>query len=196
MKHTTLILSALLLGGALLVVVRPADAAPIGRVLPSYPAGGYHPPVTRPIGWDWWRTYPYSDYNYGRNPYNPIIYPYPGAYYPPVMIPDQRPEADPMPVVIPQQPLTPHPTGEIRVLPANAGGIQVRLPVEFGQVEFDGVKVSSVGTTRTYVTPDLPNGKPVQYTVTATWKRDGRSVTQEQQVTVGAGKTVIADFTR
>jgi hypothetical protein len=38
-------------------------------------------------GWDWWRTYPWSPYNYGRNPYNPIrIYPYPGYPYNPVWV--------------------------------------------------------------------------------------------------------------
>jgi hypothetical protein len=30
------------------------------------------------FGWDWWRTCPWSPYNYGRNPYNPavVLYPY------------------------------------------------------------------------------------------------------------------------
>jgi hypothetical protein len=41
------------------------------------------PPIYRPIyppnrmpGWDWWRTYPWSPYNYGRNPYYPARNPY------------------------------------------------------------------------------------------------------------------------
>src|ERR1041384_6167673 len=50
---------------------------------PGHPAGtpqrSAFPPNRMP-GWDWWRTYPWSPYNYGRNPYNPIVYPYVQPY--------------------------------------------------------------------------------------------------------------------
>jgi uncharacterized protein (TIGR03000 family) len=200
MKPFTLILSALALGVTLFAVPAPAKAAPV--VLRSFngaPNYRHYTPNHMP-GWDWYRTYPWSPYNYGRNPYNPIIMPYP-AYYP-VPYPayegpsqtDLSPAPLPLPPVGQPQALTPNPTGELKALPANAGGIQIRVPDRFAQVEFNGVKVSSVGTSRNYVTPDLPEGKPVSYTVTATFKRDGRSVTQEQQVNVGPGKTTIVDF--
>jgi hypothetical protein len=43
-------------------------------------ARGFRAPVfprNRMPGWDWRRTYPWSPYNYGRNPYNPAVVPYP-----------------------------------------------------------------------------------------------------------------------
>src|SRR5262245_50622074 len=49
---------------------------PLERPLPPFQ------PANQPNhmpGWDWWKIYPWSPYNYGRNPYNPIIYP---PYYP------------------------------------------------------------------------------------------------------------------
>jgi hypothetical protein len=102
--------------GALVMVtafVQPAQAAP--PVVPNRP---YVVPTTRPvnrpavypqynganrpIGWDWWRTYPYSQYNAWRNPYwyptYNIYYPYtavqtyPYYFYPPVPQPAPIPQ--------------------------------------------------------------------------------------------------------
>ena len=86
--------------GALLLIAASAQPAPAaGPVTPGRPVV---PPAYRPVntvperrpaadlahrngrlpGWDWWRIYPWSPYNYGRNPYNPIwIYPYPSYRY-------------------------------------------------------------------------------------------------------------------
>jgi hypothetical protein len=80
-------------------------------VYPNY-NGGTQPYVypnyngSRPIGWDWWRTYPYSDYNVWRNsywylPYN-TNYLYPSQVYPynyntnPALLPPV-PELPPVP---------------------------------------------------------------------------------------------------
>jgi hypothetical protein len=100
--------------GALVMVtafVQPAQAAP--PVVPNRP---YVVPTTRPvnrpavypqyngasrpIGWDWWRTYPYSQYSAWRNPYPTynIYYPYtavqtyPYYFYPPVPQPAPIPQ--------------------------------------------------------------------------------------------------------
>lgn len=75
MKNITLLLSALVLGVALFAVATPAKA---GGVYVA-PAVGYRPAAMP--GSDWWRTYPYSAYNYGRNPYNPIVVPVPYPTY-------------------------------------------------------------------------------------------------------------------
>jgi hypothetical protein len=58
---------------------------PVRPIVPWRPIGPVQPMVPgRLPGWDWQRTYPWSPYNYGRNPYNPIILPYPYPYaYPP-----------------------------------------------------------------------------------------------------------------
>ena len=75
---------AALAGASVLTLARPAAAAPFRPILPLRSAGYSRPvyPPNRMPGWDWWRTYPWSPYNYGRNPYNPIILPYPYPYYP------------------------------------------------------------------------------------------------------------------
>jgi hypothetical protein len=46
-------------------------------------------------GWDWWRTYPWSPYNYGRNPYNPAVLPYP------YVVPNRYPIYNPYPIYSP-----------------------------------------------------------------------------------------------
>jgi hypothetical protein len=54
---------------------------------------------SRPIGWDWWRTYPYSQYNLWRNSYwDATYYPYaPVQMYPYYIVPSV-----PQPIPIPE----------------------------------------------------------------------------------------------
>ena len=52
-------------------------------------------PPNRMFGWDWWRTYPWSPYNYGRNPYNPAVVPYP------YVVPYRYPVYNPYPIYNP-----------------------------------------------------------------------------------------------
>jgi uncharacterized protein (TIGR03000 family) len=160
-------------------------------------------------GSDWWRIYPWSRYNYGRNPYNPVIlpYPYPAPYPYPNPIYTQSnytpyesgsldgADGSLVPRAQATQVAIPHPTGEIRTPPADAGVIQVRVPERFATILFDGEKTSSVGLTRYYVTPDLQAGKNNTYSNTATWKKDGEEVTKERQIKVAPGHTYVVDFT-
>jgi uncharacterized protein (TIGR03000 family) len=165
-------------------------------------------PPNRMPGWDAARIYPWSPYNYGRNPYNPIVYPYVDPY--PVYVPYAQPYqvaygATPslpyqQPLYgasdSPQQVLVPDPTGVIKVPPPHGAVIRMYIPDEWGQVWFDGVPTESMGTTRYYVTPDLPGDKPLRYDVKATFKRGGQTVTEERQVLVRPGKTAVVDFTK
>ena len=77
MEKSVRVLAIVLLSTvALLLPASPAEAQRllgIGRA-PLSPAVL---PPNRMFGWDWWRTYPWSPYNYGRNPYNPAVVPYP-----------------------------------------------------------------------------------------------------------------------
>ena len=159
-------------------------------------------PPNRMPGWDWWRTYPWSPYNYGRNPYNPNIYPYVQPY--PVYTPAYTPvPGAPVSSIYdapvhghadsPPQVLLPHPAGVVTVPPADAAVIRLYIPDRFGDVSFDGVKMSSIGTTRYYVTPDL-GGKTLSYNVTARFAKGGQTVTEERKVTVGPGRTAEVDF--
>ncbi|HKI31243.1 MAG TPA: TIGR03000 domain-containing protein [Gemmataceae bacterium] len=188
---------ALLGGFALIFVAAPAQAQYRGfrgRVMrrPVYPPN-------RMPGWDWWRIYPWSPYNYGNNPYNPIVYPPYVAPYPvPYGVPVQPPEQEPLYGAIdsPQQVLVPHPSGGVTTPPPDAAVVRLYIPDRFGEVSFDDVKTSSIGTTRYYVTPDLPGDKPLTYDVKATFRRGGDTVTVERTVRVSPGKTAVIDFTR
>ena len=84
MRKTLHFLVLALLSGGAFLWTGASQAQDRGvRPLPTRPPN-YQPnfPPNRMPGWDWWRIYPWSPYNYGRNPYNPIIYPYPYPYPP------------------------------------------------------------------------------------------------------------------
>ena len=158
-------------------------------------------PANRMPGWDWRRIYPWSPYNYGRNPYNPIILPYayPEPY--PVYTPGPDYGAGPVgqgPAIAPTSPqeAIPEPTGPITTPPANAALIEIRVPAEFAQVWFDNEASSSIGTMRYYITPDLPPGKECHYDVKASWNVNGQTSTQERKITVQAGQITRVDFTK
>ena len=149
MKPARLLLAVVVFVGAASLDAGPAEAAlfrgrPVRVYLPA-PDRDHMP------GWDWWRTYPYSRYNYGRNPYNPIILPYPPPYYPPYYGPANaaRQPADgamfPSPLGQPVQ--MPHPTGEVRVPPPGGAIVQVRVPETFAHILFDGERTYTEGTT-------------------------------------------------
>jgi uncharacterized protein (TIGR03000 family) len=196
-----------LLAGLVLLVVAGTSEAQFrgfrGRVRGRPVVSTNHMP-----GWDWWRIYPWSPYNYGRNPYNPIIYPYVEPY--PVYYPYPMPYGYGAPdysysydqgVPVPETytnptVLVPDPTGRGTVPPPDAAVIRLLIPDRFGDVWFDGVKTSSIGTARYYVTPDLPGDKALSYAVTARFNRDGQSVSEERKVRVAPGQTVTVDFTR
>jgi hypothetical protein len=92
-------------------VVRPATIVPATvrpaaqpYVYPQYNGSSLFNGGSRPIGWDWWRTYPYSNYNAWRNsywylPYNANYLYSPSQAYPyynPALLPPV-PELPPIP---------------------------------------------------------------------------------------------------
>jgi uncharacterized protein (TIGR03000 family) len=83
----------------------------------------------------------------------------------------------------------------VKVPPPNAGLIRVQLPDAFATVMFDGQKVSSTGTTRNFVTPELTDGQSASYLVTMVVHRDGQQTLKQRQVNVTAGTTTVVDFT-
>jgi uncharacterized protein (TIGR03000 family) len=193
-----------LAGATVLLAAGNCDAQYFGsrpaRIRPNFPPN-------RMPGWDWRRIYPWSPYNYGRNPYNPIRYPYIAPY--PVYAPYDMPY--PITYGVPGTPvpqgtsdgisaypgdLIPTPTGPIKAPPPGAAEIELRVPDRLAQVWFDGENTYSMGTLRYYVTPELPNGKDLPYDVKVQWNRDGQAVTDQRQITVRAGGKVVVDFTR
>ena len=171
-------------------------------------------------GWDADRIYPWSPYNYGRNPYNPIMVPYPPPYYPSYRPPEDygsqpvyqaedsslrtlygphnmaAPDGAMFPSCQGQQVGLPQPSGALKLPPPGAAIVQVRVPSRFAHVLFDGERTYTDGTTRYFVTPELPEGKTCHYTVSASWKGGGDETTKERKVEVKAGHTTVVDFTR
>ena len=192
----------LLSAAAVLLVAGTAEAqfrGYLGRPLVRRPV---YPPNRMP-GWDWWRTYPWSPYNYGRNPYNPIVVPYP--YVQPYPYPVYQPYVMQVPSAGgrtsayygPADSLRlPQPTAPLGTPPPNEGAIRMYLPDTFTEVWFDGEKTSSIGDVRYYVTPELRKEKDYHYDVKIRWNRGGQPVTADRRVTVRAGQTTIVDFTR
>jgi uncharacterized protein (TIGR03000 family) len=211
MKRTRLPLLALALGCAALLTL-PGTAEAQRRFY--RPVVGFRPAPNRMPGWDWRRIYPWSPYNYGRNPYNPIRFPYVNYY--PMYTPYYTPYPGYMNYVPPyagltnlvtsnyppaqspsgaQEPL-PEVTGPVTTPPAGGAIIRLSIPDAFGQVYFDGVQTSSIGTRRYYVTPALPGGRNFAYTVRATFNRNGQPVSEERRVVVAPGRTSVVNFTR
>jgi uncharacterized protein (TIGR03000 family) len=95
-----------------------------------------------------------------------------------------------------QQGELPHAAGDVRVAPANAAVIRLRVPQQFATVSFNGQSVSSIGTTRTYVTPNVEAGSSWSYEIKATWGTGNRQTTREKVVEARAGQISTADFTR
>jgi uncharacterized protein (TIGR03000 family) len=90
----------------------------------------------------------------------------------------------------------PHPTGGVVVAPANAAVIRLHVPDKFAVVSFNGQHVSSIGTTRSYVTPDLQAGKSGRYEIRATWGTGNQHRSMERVVEASAGQISTVDFNR
>jgi uncharacterized protein (TIGR03000 family) len=194
-----------LLAGLLLAPTAPAAAQSFAPMRSVTPANRPWRPVNpnRMPGWDWWRTYPWSPYNQGRNPYNPYVvdpYAQPYPYYPGGGAPgygpydDAAPHGAMFPSALGQNIQIPHPSGELRTPPPGAAIVLVRVPDASARVLFDGERTYTVGTRRYFVTPELPESKTMTYTVTASWRENGQEVNREQPVKVTAGHTTVVDF--
>jgi uncharacterized protein (TIGR03000 family) len=203
---------ALLTAAAVLLLADPCSAQ-FRRLRPA------NRPIHQP-GWDWWRIYPWSPYNYGRNPYNPAWVPYPVPYpysyvrpypvYTPAPYASYAYDTPPSTSItsIPgasytygaadadRQVLVPDPSGPLRTPPLDAAVIRLYVPDPNATVWFNGVKTSSIGTTRYYVTPDLPQGKPYHYEIRARWNRGNESMSEQRAISVSPGKTAVVDFNK
>jgi uncharacterized protein (TIGR03000 family) len=195
MKPAGLFLFALVLLSFGLTLAPRAEAAPRWA--------RYRPSAGRMPGWDWWRTYPWSPYNYGRNPYNPIVVP------PPYVMPYGYPYPDPYPVYQPaivdaspsQYPAyralgEPSVSGPLSSPPPGTALIRLHAPNRWARVDFDGEEMSTMGLRRTFVTPTLPDRKTYRYVMTVTWKSEGKTRSVKRVVRVRAGEIREIDLSR
>jgi uncharacterized protein (TIGR03000 family) len=94
------------------------------------------------------------------------------------------------------EPELPHPAGDVRVAPADAGVIRLRLPDRFADVSFGGHAVSSIGTSRTFVTPRLSPGQKERYEISVTWLHGNQRATREEAVELRPGEITTLDLRR
>jgi uncharacterized protein (TIGR03000 family) len=73
--------------------------------------------------------------------------------------------------------------------------IYVTVPAD-AQVAVDGVPVKQTGPERRLITPPIRHGEKGTYKFTATFTKDGKSVSVERVVTVEGGKTTRVDLTQ
>jgi hypothetical protein len=183
-----------------------ALAVPTAGAAPFFRGRVYGRPVYRPVvpyanrmpGWDWWRIYPYSPYNYGRNPYNPIVVPYvqpvpypapyPAPYVSSYPVPSPTLSTTNMTIQGSVQPLT----GWIPP-PAGQSVLDVQVPMTGSSVTIDGVPYRGFGLERDYLTPTLSGNQP--YTVQVTWTDyNGVVHTAQHQVIAQPGGTAYVTF--
>jgi len=74
--------------------------------------------------------------------------------------------------------------------------VQVALPHPDADIWLNSTAMKGTGTERAFESPELAEGKSYQYEVVARWPHDGREKSESRTVTVAAGETVVADFTR
>lgn len=145
-------------------------------------------------GWDWRRIYPWSPYNYGRNPYNPAILPYPGYVYPiyPLPVPPAAPVQDTTPAVA-AQPGLPTVSGPLTSPPPGTAILQIQVPDTWSKVAFDGHDTVTSGKLRTFVTPRLTTAGQT-YTVSASFVQQGQLIRRQQVIHVVPGQTETVTF--
>jgi uncharacterized protein (TIGR03000 family) len=153
--------------------------------------GGYY---NQGWGGYYGRPFGYGGYGYGY-PYlgNTGIYTGPGGYYT---------GASTFASTIPTMVSTPGMTttqsyyAGPNQMPADptVARIRVLLPKADAQVMFDGNATQETGTDRLFVTPSLPTGKDLYYTVQASWMENGQRVSREKRIQVRPGDNLTVDF--
>jgi uncharacterized protein (TIGR03000 family) len=109
---------------------------------------------------------------------------------------------NPTPVVAdPTQPIsvTVSAMDEMASLPVGAESratIRVKLPDGIAAVRLNGKLVEGKGKERLVLTPELPVGQSVRYTVLANWPGWGKVVIEKRTVEVARGDMAVADFTQ
>jgi uncharacterized protein (TIGR03000 family) len=78
-------------------------------------------------------------------------------------------------------------------LPAGAALVIVRLPAE-AELWFDDAKTSQTGSYRQFMTPALPAGRELVYTVRARWRVRDVELSRAEEVRVQPGGQSVVDF--
>ena len=82
-----------------------------------------------------------------------------------------------------------YPTSIAESLRKRPVGINLRVPSD-AKIWFDGNPTNQTGTARSFESPAVDVGPEYAYQIRMQWKRDGKDVTQTQQVKVHAGDVI------
>jgi uncharacterized protein (TIGR03000 family) len=82
---------------------------------------------------------------------------------------------------------------EANPLPAGAALVIVKIPAE-AELWFDGSKTSQGGSLRHFMTPPLPPGGVLSYTLQARWRIKDANLSRVEEVRVQPGATVTVNF--
>jgi uncharacterized protein (TIGR03000 family) len=126
---------------------------------------------------------------YLGSPYSRSYYYDPGYVVPSapsvVVMPGSYEESEPALRTVPSAPSASSET-EVRVI----------LPEAGAQVWIDGLKSSGTDAMRVFGFPDEMQGKQYMHKVQVTMSRDGKMVSEEKEVRVTGGQSVIVNFAR
>ena len=162
------------------------------------------PLAVRPARGQGTGSYYYETYLYG---YNPGYYARRYAVQPlPVMPSKLAPFSLPYVYHVPAPAAAPAKgnrtqSGDVRIrfgaaTPALADAsarIELQVPAD-AQVWFGGQKTTQTGTRRYFESPPLTSGRTYTYEVRASWKEDGREVTESRRLSIRAGDRLNASF--
>ena len=73
--------------------------------------------------------------------------------------------------------------------------INVTVPAD-AKIMFQGAKTAQTGGSRRFLSPSLEAGYRYSYSVQATWKENGKEVSQTRSIAVQPGDVVQVTFTR
>jgi len=132
---------------------------------PNYYGSGYYPYYSG------YTTYPYY------NSYS-SYYPYYNSY----------PSYAPLTTYV--DPYTANNT--TTVVSNNRASVEVTVPVANAQVWFDNSLTTQTGTDRWFQTPPLSSAST--YHLRARWQQNGRTITQDKNVTVAPNQTAVVHF--
>jgi uncharacterized protein (TIGR03000 family) len=76
----------------------------------------------------------------------------------------------------------------------NTATVDVLVADPNAELWVNGNKAEQTGPARTFVTPELENGKPYNYEIRAKWTQNGKQYDQKRTVTVRAGEQVGLTF--
>jgi uncharacterized protein (TIGR03000 family) len=132
-----------------------------------------------------WGSYGYPGYYYS--------YSYPQTYY---SYPQGDSYSNPRSSLYYDPTITNRSSIDVTSMTANRAHIEVILSDPNAELYIQGQRMTGIGAMRTFISPDLEQGKPFQYTITVKNTSTSLKAEDTRTVEVRAGAQVVIDFTK